>query len=76
MLKSLTQLLRCLRMSDYISCHQLCMKPSLGHLSLITPGTCRSPPFNYLKQPHTKSMTAQIEKKSRGLRRFIRQHYE
>jgi hypothetical protein len=27
-------------------------------------------------QAHTKSMTAQIEKKSRGLRRFIRQHYE
>lgn len=30
----------------------------------------------HLMQPHTKSKTAQIEKKSRGLGRFIRQHYD
>jgi len=30
----------------------------------------------HLTQPHTKSKTAQIEKKSRGPGRFIRGYYE
>jgi hypothetical protein len=30
----------------------------------------------HLMQPHTKSKTAQIEKKGRALGRFIRQRYD